>query len=86
MASYSAFPNTPSITESKREQIDSMLAKLNKEEMKLVRLFYWEGNTHEDIARLFKKSRRWVGWKLNIALTKMRISQTHEHSQGHCKD
>lgn len=70
LASYSVFRPTD-YDDSKIEDLHERLSRLNKTEMQMITLMYWQGKTQDQISEEMKMSQQWVSWKFKKIYEKM---------------
>lgn len=68
----SASPVLNEYQEDQLEWLDERLQKLSKNQMRLIRLYFWEGKTMEEIGKLLKKSKMTISNYLKESLNVLR--------------
>jgi len=72
--SYSAAWPKCSLTEEQMEDLDDRLARLSQKEMHIVRLYFYEGKTQDEIGGLFGHNRSWACRQIQRCLDVMRVT------------
>ena len=62
------------LTDEQLEDLDDRMARLDKDEMTIIRLYYYEGKTQEEIGILFGHDHSWVCRQVQRCLGIMRDS------------
>ena len=61
-----------SLSEEEQEKVNTLLVKLDKTGMEIIRLTHWEGKSLREIGLIMGKSHQWVSDQLEKAYSTMR--------------
>lgn len=61
-----------SLTDEQLEDLDDRMARLDKDQMMIIRLYYYEGKTQDEIATFFGRDQSWVCRQVQLCLGIMR--------------